>query len=102
MSTLKIGIHLLPLETNEPRTGGKETVGVILDSSNAKMVEAELLDISPRFCRLRIARDRFYADPQEVRIQFAWSEKVARVIWTNTSDDFIELGLLMPGADGTC
>lgn len=103
MSTLKIGIHLLPVETgNEPRTGCEETVGVILDSNNAKMIEAELLDISPRLCRLRIARDQFHAGPHEVRIQFAWTEIVARVIWTNTSDDFIEFGLLMPSTNGTC
>ena len=103
MSTLKIGVHLLPLETgNAPRSGCEETVGVILDSSDAMMIEAELLDISPRLCRLRIARDRFCVDPQETRIQFAWTPIVARVIWTNTSDDFIELGLVMPSADGTC
>ena len=87
---------------DEPRSGGEKTVSVILDSSDAMMIEAELLDISPRLCRLRIARDRFFVDPQETRIQFAWTPIVARVIWTNTSDDFIELGLVMPSADGAC
>ena len=101
MNTLKIGVHLLPFETDsELRRGGEERVSVILDSGRARMIEAELLDISPRFCRLRIRRDQFHMEAHEVRIQFAWTEIVTRVIWTNTSDDCIELGLLMPGAGG--
>lgn len=95
MSTLKIGVHVLPID----KKSENETVGVVLDSSSSQMVEAELLDISPRLCRLRIPRARFFFDPREVRIQFAWTEVVARVIWTNTSDDYIELGLLLPDLD---
>lgn len=103
MSTLKIGVHLLPTEReNGSGKDRDDRVGITLDSRAARMIEAELLDISPRFCRLRIARHQFYYDPQEVRIQFAWTEVVARVIWTNTSDDFIELGLLLPSLDGAC
>jgi len=91
-TALRIGVHVLPLEASRD----EEKVGIVLDSRTSRMMEAELIDISPRFCRLRIARDRFYFDPREVRIQFAWTEVVARVIWTNTSNDFIEFGLLLP------
>ena len=94
MSSLKIGVHVLAAKNKSDN----DTVNIVLDS-HMQMIEAEVLDISPRFCRLRIARDRFYFDPREVRIQFAWTEVVARVIWTNTSDDWIELGLLLPDVD---
>ncbi len=96
MSSLKIGVHLVPLQS-EPEVPTHSRQEVLL-SDGRKMctVEAELIDINPHFCRLRIARDRFSFDPADVRVQFAWTEVVARIIWTNTQDNFVELGLLMP------
>lgn len=63
------------------------------------IVEAELLDIDARFCRLRLPRAGHRFDPVEFGIRFAWTDLIARVIWTNTTDDYVEMGLLLPSDD---
>jgi hypothetical protein len=87
MSTLKVGIQVVPIKINK---GAERT------NAKPRIIEAELLDISARFCRLRIARERFCFDTGEVAIQFAWTDVVARIIWSNTSVDSVEFGLMMP------
>ena len=99
MSTLKIGIHLVPVKTirKSPRVTGNDLT--VLDGRNTRILQAELLDIGPRFCRLRIPRDRYHFDPADVGVQFTWTDVVAHIIWTNTTDEYVELGLLLPGED---
>jgi hypothetical protein len=98
MSTLKIGIHLVPITCRLPE---EETCckTPIRREQRVVAVDAELLDIGPRFCRLRIPRNRYHIDPADFGVQFAWSDMVARVIWTNTTEEAIELGLLLPDTD---
>jgi len=96
MNTLKIGVHLIEARIVRRSGDSKNRNGVVLDSHESPVVDAELLDITPRFCRLRISRDKFPFDPAEVRIQFAWTDVVAPVIWTVTAEDSVELGLVLP------
>lgn len=96
MSTLKIGIHLVTVKTvRKPRSVAANAA--VLEPN--KSIQAELLDIGPRFCRLRIPRDRYHFDPADVGVQFTWTDLVARIIWTNTTDEYVELGLLLPNSD---
>jgi hypothetical protein len=99
MSTLKIGIHLLTVKTVHRAGRAIRNNVTAIDAPKAQSVEAELLDIGPRFCRLRIPRDLYCFDPADVGVQFAWTDLVARIIWTNTTEEHVELGLLLPTAD---
>jgi hypothetical protein len=99
MSTLKIGIHIVPVASTRNSQSKGLTPILVRQGENMVSLDAELLDIGPRFCRLRIARDRYHFDSAEVGIQFAWSDLVARIIWTNTTDEHVELGLLLPDMD---
>ena len=97
MSTLKIGIHLVPVSAGRTTLSNRLTPVQVRQGKDVVSVDAELLDIGPRFCRLRIARDRYYFDAAEVGVKFGWSDLMARVIWTNTTDEYVEMGLLLPG-----
>ena len=96
MSALKIGIFLVPVSTT-PVVSSKLAADVSLQLQQELSIEAELLDITARLCRLRIQRAHCRFDPSDYGIRFAWTDLIARVIWTNTTDDYVELGLLMPG-----
>lgn len=91
MRTLKVGVQVLPVNKS-----GNDTVALVLDRRASPPIEAEVLDISPRFCRLRIVRNGCFIDRGDVRIRFARTDVVARVVWTNTSEESIELGLMLP------
>ncbi|MGH9523460.1 MAG: hypothetical protein ACRD3E_13110 [Terriglobales bacterium] len=99
MSTLKIGIHLVSVKATKKSPNGSTRNVRVINGQNAQNLQAELLDIGPRFCRLRIPRDRYHFDPADVGIQFTWTDVVARIIWTNTTDEHVELGLLLPSED---
>lgn len=99
MSTLKIGVHLVTVKAVRKHKCTPANKVAVIDASKPQSVQAELLDIGPRFCRLRIPRDRYHFDPADVGVQFAWTDVVARIIWTNTSDEYVELGLLLPNDD---
>lgn len=99
MSTLKIGIHLVPVKTIRNTASATAKNLTVIDVRELQSVQAELLDIGPRFCRLRIPRDRYHFDPADVGVQFAWTDIIARIIWTNTTDEYVEMGLLLPSAD---
>ena len=96
MSTLKIGIHLVTVKPVHKRKSVPANNVAVIGTGQPQNVQAELLDIGPRFCRLRIPRDRYRFDPADVGVQFAWTDMVARIIWTNTTDEYVELGLLLP------
>lgn len=95
MRTLKLR-HILNSERSpRSRAGAGGT------SRASQVIEAEVLDISPRLCRLRIERNGFFLDRRDVLIQFGGTEVVARVIWTNTSENWIDVGLLLPASTET-
>jgi hypothetical protein len=56
---------------------------------------AELLDMSPHGCRVRIIRNEIEFNVREVRIRFADTQISARVMWTMTSDKYVDIGLLL-------
>jgi len=88
---------VVPVKAARKRRNGNSESIAIIDCGHCQMIEAEMIDINPRFCRLRIDRSLFTFEPAEVRIRFAWTDVIAHIIWTNTGDNYVEVGLLMPG-----
>ena len=95
MTQLKCGEATRPDDRVEPRTKLRESVEVELIRECSGFAQAELLDMSPHGCRIRTVRNNVDFDVQEVRIRFANTQISARVMWTMTSDEYVDFGLLM-------
>jgi hypothetical protein len=79
----------------ELRSEVREKVEIELISQCPDFAEAELLEMSPHGCRIRIPRNGGQFNPREIRIRFAGTQIAAQVMWTMTSDEHVDIGLLM-------
>ena len=95
MKQLKCGAANRSDDRIEPRTRLRESVEIELIRECSGFVQAELLDMSPHGCRIRIVRNDVDFNVREVRIRFAKTQISARVMWTMTSDKYVDIGLLL-------
>ena len=82
-------------DRTEPRFGLREKVEIELISQCSDVTQAELLEMSQHGCRIRVARDGVQFNPREIRIRFAGTQILTRVMWTMTSEEYVDIGLLV-------
>jgi len=101
MGNLRLALQVFPAERRrERRSPCDERVGVVVDGDRTPVIEAEVMDISPHGCRIRVRKGLIDFKPQQVCIQFAWTEMTGRVVWTNTTEEFMEMGISVSRAAG--
>jgi len=95
MGSLRVALQIHPLDRRQfKRASVDDKIQVVLEGDRSPVIEAEVIDISAHGCRIRIPRELVEFDPRLARIQFAWTELKAKVVWTINTPEYIDLGLV--------
>ena len=96
MSNFVLALQVCPTDTHKPSRRASEPVTIAIGAGRTPLIEGELVSMTPTGCRVRIRREALAFDPQQIRIQSAWAEIVGRVVWTETTEEYVEMGVSIP------